>query len=346
MSARLFRYSILLSMIFVMALCGCTSNSSSPPVVEDTSASGAAGQAAGGALSGSEANGTLAKLGTSPSVLFAALSGLGNLIPNAWASSACPTFKTASGSGCTDSGTTMWLDYSDCSFGSSAATWSGVQAITRISGAAVTCGTFPTPASSGTLLRQYVTSVSGNTPGSVTITSSFGTVATVDDVSSNLSNFDGDTFPEITSSPSGGGYGALVIFGASGTRTALELKHRIYVSGSYDHSLTQGAGGPLAVTETAGATSRTVSGSLIVYHNLLKVIGTATFNTVIHSDDCCQPTGGSISTKFDKGANVNPTVAGELFVGKTETLTFTGCGTATYTSPAGVTTDVKVSRCF
>lgn len=336
------RHSVVLFAISMVAIMGCTKTDTTSGT-EDTSASGAAGQAAGGALSASEANGTLAMGMKRPqSSLFAALSSFGNLIPNAWASSSCPTYKTASGSGCTQgSGTPgyLWLDYSDCNFGVFDATWNGVQAIINGAGTA-TCGTFPTPTPTNILYRQIVSAVSGTTPGTATVTSSFGTTATIDNASTtpgSLGNFDEQIYP----SSINGGWGDAVTFGAGGIRTSVQIGQHIYTT-LFDHTIM----GSLTVTETAGATSRTLSGNLTVYHNLLKVVGNATFNNVVHSDSCCQPISGSIKTTFASGTIVPATVAGRLIVGLSETLTFTGCGTGTYVSPTGTTTNVTLSRCF
>jgi hypothetical protein len=235
----------------------------------------------------------------------------------------------------------MWLNYSDCSFGAGQQTWTGTKALIASTGS-VACGSFPAVAgSSGTLTRQFVAAASSTTPATASVTlGSTGDSIVMDDASSNLSNYNGDTIATVVN----GGYGQQVTF-SSGARTALTLDRRIYVSGKYDHSLE----GSLSISETAGASQRTVTGSVTMYHNLLKIIGTAQFNSVVHSDTCCQPISGSITTTFSAattGNQVAPTTAGAKLVGKSETLTFTGCGTATLQDTRGNTSNVTISRCF
>jgi len=341
-----------LSCLVVTAATGCGSGaaSSSSSASEDTSASGAAAGAAGGALSGSGSSGSQAFImpqghKTLISSIQNQLNSAFNLMNDAFASTSCPTYKstTTGTNGCTTSGSTMWLNYSGCVFAASgSATWTGTQAIIASAGSTnPSCGTFPTPAAGGTLTRQMVTAASSITPSTATIVSSFGTTATIDNSSSNLSNFNNDTIAAL--SGANGGYGEQVSFNSSGARSGITLAERIVVSGTLDHSIT----GSLTVTETAGASTRTITGSVKVYHNLLKVIGTATFNSVTHSDSCCYPNGGSISTVYSAGSNVSATTAGSKLVGNTETLTFSStCGSVTFVSTSGVSATVTLSRCF
>jgi hypothetical protein len=231
----------------------------------------------------------------------------------------------------------MWLDYDSCNFTKSGTTWSGTQAIIMSSGAAA-CGTFPNPGANGNLIRQFVHGPGVTTPWAAAITSRYSTVGFIDDKTANLSNFNGDTLATIVN----GGYGDKTEFGASGERTGLTIAHRIYIVGSYDHSLY----GSLSISETAGAATRTISGTIDVYHNKLKVIGQSTFNNVVHSDTCCLPISGSITTLFNQGTAPPDSALGQAAVGKSETLTFTGCGTADLTSYDGSTRSVALSRCY
>jgi len=337
MNSPLQRSLTLALVFFSVALtnCGQANTSDSANAALDSSASGAAAGAVGGALSNSSSGGTQAAMKfTMPQSLFATLRQNLSPMPQAMASLFCPTFRSQSNQ-CTVSGSTMWLNYSACTF-AGAAEWNGTQAITMSSGTA-TCGAFPNPGDSGTLYRQYVTAPGSNTPGEVTLTAG-GTQGIVDDASPNLANFDNDTLTAINANS---GYGAAVTFGANGARSAIAVGHHIAVTGEFDHSVI----GNLSISENPGAASRTVSGSVKVYHNLLKVIGTATFSGVVHNDICCLPVSGQISTVYSAGTNVQPTNAGSKLVGQTETLTFTGCGTATL-ELAGVTTNVTLKRCF
>jgi hypothetical protein len=186
-----------------------------------------------------------------------------------------------------------------------------------------------------------VQSSGASTPGSVTLTTNDGAVGTIDDASANLANFDGDSIA--TDNPDSG-YGAAVEF-SGGARTQVTVDHHLSVSGVFDHSVT----GTLSVSETAGASQRTVTGSLTVYHNLLRVVGTSVFNNVVHSNDCCLPISGTITTTFAAGSNPStpPTKLGAPMIGKSETLTFSStCGTATLVSYDGTTTNVALDRCF
>lgn len=327
----------------LMVGCGAqnANNTSSSGSSADESASGAVAGAVGGTLSSSGSNGTQAyyqwKSQQSPVRGFWALVEQAARPASAMASNFCPTFATT-GTGCQTSGSSMWLTYNDCTF-AGVAEWTGVQEISMSSGNA-SCGTFPKPSSGGTLYRQIVQSAGSSTPGSAQIVADNWT-ATLDDASSNLDNFDGDTLSTINN----GGYGAAVSFNGSGdTRSGIEIGHHISVQGVFDHTVY----GSLTISETSGNSTRTVSGSVTVYHNLMRVVGTSTLSNVVHSDICCLPTEGTITTTFAAGSNLNkpPTALGQLFVGKSESLQFTGCGTAVYTSPSGTTSNVTLHRCF
>jgi hypothetical protein len=102
--------------------------------------------------------------------------------------------------------------------------------------------------------------------------------------------------------------------------------------------------GQVSVAETLGATSRTVTGNVTVYHNILRVKGNSVFNAVTYSDVCCVPTGGSITTTFTATSQSGAT--GKAYDGKTETISFTGCGTATITGTDGKSTNVTLDHCY
>lgn len=321
----------------VVFLDGCGSSTpASSSAAEDNSASGAIAGAIGGALSGTSASGTQAFIAPRSSSMLATFSRALDFLPEANAASPlCPTFKSTTG--CAASSTSMWLTYSECGFGGNNQ-WNGVLALIDSAGSP-SCGTFPKPTGgNGTLTRQYATASSSSTPGSATVTTVSGAVTTIDDATANLANFDNDTI----SAFEGAGYGAQVTF-ASGARTQIEIGHHISVPNSFDHSLS----GTLSVSETAGASSRTVSGTMTLYHNLLKVEGVATISNVVHTDGCCLPTSGTISILYKAGLNVNPTTAGQKYVGNTETLTFSStCGQATVAAVDGSSSTVSLNRCF
>ena len=316
--------------LIILATSGCAKSTSSTTSssTDDTSASGTAASAASGALSASSSAGTIAML--HPSSPWEAL------IPSAFASNACPTFKTAAGAGCTQSSNSLWLTYNACSNGSSSATWSGTQLLQKNSGTA-TCGSFPLPVASGNLIRQMVTAASSTTPSTATRTNAAGKVVTIDDATANLGNFDNVSISSIAN----GGYGEQINFTGL-VRSSITIARRFYTA-SYDHSIT----GTLTVSEGSSATSRTLNGTITIYHNLLQVIGTSTFTSVAHSDGCCTPTSGTITTTFSAGANVAPATAkGLAMVGKTETLKITACGAGTLTATDGTVTTVAMNNCF
>ncbi len=318
--------TVLTAITIAAGLSGCGKANNSDATT-DTSTSGMAASAVGGALTGSAASGTQARLNSKRPILFSAL------VPEAIASSLCPTFRSTDAN-CSVSSGSMWLNYSGCSF-AGYATWTGVQQLSMSSGAA-TCGTFPNPGANGTLYRQFVSSVGGSTPGSLSLVGARDS-AVIDNSSANLSNFDGATIATIHN----GGYGSAVSFDSAGKRSALLIGQHITLSGVYDHSLS----GSLTLTESAS--QRAVNGQVKLYHNLLKVVATSSFTSVVHTDLCCWPVGGSISTVYSAGANVSPTVLGARLVGKSETLSFSGvCGSGTLTNADGASAEVSFNRCF
>ena len=315
--------------------CGAGSSTAS---VQDSSVSGVAASSAGGALSASSANGTLLAISKN-SVLRRGFF----LISSAYAAitPTCPTFGTT-GTGCSTSGNSLFLTYSDCSYFGSAATLSGYQALTRGSGGVATCGNFPLPAANGTFTRQIVEGASGassTTPGTLTLVTSVGTEVTVDHATANLGNFNGDTISALSNS----GYGNQITYNGSQARSAATIKQRLVISGSLDHSVS----GSVTIAETTSTSStRILSGSLTVYHNLLKIVGTATFKNVTHSNSCCLPISGNITTTFAAGSNVAATPDGAIYIGKSETLDITGCGSANFTDINGTVTNVSLDRCI
>ena len=326
-----FQTSPLISILASVIITGCAATATSTTSngnAEDNSASGAAASAATSAVGGSSSTGTVA--------FQKGFNLIDYFIPNALANTACPTPLTI-GAGCANSAGNMWLTYSGCNIGVGAATWTGVQLISKSSGVS-TCGIFPPVAAASTISRQAVTASAGTTPGSMTRVSPFGTSETIDDASTKLSNFNGDA---VTANV-GTGFGTVVTFNGAGLRTGVNIAQRIFTS-VFDHTIV----GSLAVVEgSTSAATRLINGSIAVYHNKLRVIGTAVFTNVVHSLTCCQPIGGSVTTTFAAGGSVAPTIPGALIVGHSETLAFTGCGTATYTAPSGTVSTVNLSHCF
>lgn len=342
------KFLVYILAAFLLILPGCSSKDGGTTTgnpKEDTSASGLAAQAVGGALSSSSEDGLQAFYQSSPSRSVAdsqKLEQILSLVPQAEAAGLCPTFLSPSGTKChaDTANSTLYLRYNQCTFGSGRTTWTGYQALIMSAGTPA-CGTFPNPGAGGELIRRFVKNLTG-TPvaGKMLIRSSYGTIGTIDHETANLGNFDGVTITAAV----GSGYGMKVGFNGSGARSSLVMQHRIAVAGVFDHSID----GSLTVSEASGsATQRTVSGTVTVYLNRLQVIGTSTFTGVVHKNICCQPVGGTIETTFSAGANVTPTTMGSLMVGKTETLKFNGtCGEAELTKYDGTTETVELSRCF
>lgn len=323
-----------LPLILLLALpAGCSLKSTSGttsgnPLVEDSSASGAVAGLIGGALSQSSASAVQAR--TDPG-----RSRLPWILPEAIAAGFCPTFATAAGTTCTATGSTIWLRYLACSFAASNAQWTGNLSLAMSSGSA-SCGTFPNPGASGSLYLQFVSGFGSTTPSKGFVTSAYGTAVAIDDETADLGNFDNVTVAAIRN----GGYGVRVNYAADGSRSGALFARRVYAS-TFDHSIR----GSISISETVGGSSRTASGSISVYHNGVRVVGTSTFSGIVHSNVCCLPVSGRISTSFAAGSNVAPTAIGATLVGLTETLDITGCGTGTWTKANGETAQVSLSRC-
>jgi hypothetical protein len=332
--------SFSLSVFFALTLmsCGGGTGTGNPELTEDSSTSGAVAGAAGNALSNSSSSGTLAMLDFGKKETFwAKTRSTLDFLPEALASTSCPLYSSASGAGCVASSHTMWLNYSDCSFSGSAAVWHGTQALTMSAGTA-SCGTFPNPGANQTLSRQLVAFSGSSTPLAATVNSKYGTVTVIDDASANLKNFNGDTIAPFLN----GGYGSQVTFNNAGLRSSIHLSYRMASDLIFDQSIN----GNLTISDATPALgSQTINGTITVYHNSLQVIGSSKFTDVVHTDGCCVPTSGTIQTTFSQGA-VAPTALGSLAVGKTETLTLTGCGTGTLTSYDGTVTNVALTRCY
>jgi len=346
--------AVVLFALLGLSACGTKSNSSplTPPAEgasEDVSTSGTVASSIGGALSASSPQGTLAtSQALEPKELLEAEDDASHFKPEATSPtvSSCPSFRTLAGPTCTSSKDTLWYSYKSCSFGSSDVARTGVQALTvEGDSTAVACGKFPHHLANNSVTSQYVTAVSATTPGTATITTKSGAIATIDHATLDLNNFDTGTkiSPNV-----GTGYGSVVQY-AVGVRRSLDFAQHVYVKNSGGHVVLDNStytSKPLTVNETNGVSSRSVSGTVTTYHNLLKVIGVSTLSALVHHDDCCFPVSGSIKTEFTAGNHVQPTTAGSLLVGKSETLTLTGCGTATLTDTTGKTTAVTLSRCM
>jgi hypothetical protein len=196
----------------------------------------------------------------------------------------------------------------------------------------IACGALPTV---GTVSYQFVSAAGGTgLPATATRNSSFATAVTIDHASLNLNNYQGDA---ITTGMSGG-YGNSVTWNGS-VRNVVTIRQRVFAH-AFDYSIS----GSLAVMESSGAGTRTVSGTLTTYDNRQTVEGTTSFQSVVYQDGCCVPVGGAVSTLFGTTSG-SSTSAGALN-GKTETLQFNGCGSGTLKATNGVSLPVSLSECL
>jgi hypothetical protein len=310
----------LMNMILLATACGKSSSDSS---TEDSSTSGTVASAVGGAANGSS-GGTLAFLSIDHKSESKMAAVLDLLYPMhaANASVSCPTIASG-GSSCAVSGTTESLTYASCSFGCSAAVWNGSQ-IVNFSGATPTCGSaFPTGMSSVT-----------RTFGSGTTRTSASGVEVAVDSAGSYQAVDGNTY-------SGG---ELVSF-SGGVRSGITINGLNIWSPVFHHSLTTNAGvGGSPIVISGGNTI--TSGAVITFHNLARVKASSSFANVGFSTGCCTPTSGTITTSFSTINGVTPTALGTRLAGTSESLTFTGCGTATYSGIDGTAGAVTLGHCF
>jgi len=92
------------------------------------------------------------------------------------------------------------------------------------------------------------------------------------------------------------------------------------------------------LTVTGVGSSRVVSGTVTVQHNLIEAVSTTTFSNVSYGDTaCCFPTEGSVTTVYQRG-----------LVGKTEKISFGGgaCGETTLTDNKGTTESLTLAHCL
>ena len=81
---------------------------------------------------------------------------------------------------------------------------------------------------------------------------------------------------------------------------------------------------------------------LTVYQNALHLIGKSHIKDLVFNDSCCTPVGGSITTQLTSGSRVAPMEAAAALVGKSETLTFDGCGSAQLRDSAGHRSQIPI----
>lgn len=152
---------------------------------------------------------------------------------------------------------------------------------------------------------------------------------------------------DATVTPAPGNGGVVLTCGSGGCATGASLAiNGSHLTGTvtlpggqartlWDHSVSTGASG---LTVTTSGSSRTVSGTVTVQHNILKYTAQATLNNVTYGDaSCCFPTAGSLTTKYSSGQHA----------GKSESLAFTAiCGEATLTTASGQTMAYTLQHCL
>ena len=154
-----------------------------------------------------------------------------------------------------------------------------------------------------------------------------------------------DTTGSVTAANGTAYSGGSTVSFASGVRTQIAISGLNLTSLLFRHSLTTSAGvGGSALTLTGGNTIN--SGAVVTFHNLAKMKAVSSFSNVMLTPGCCTPTSGTISTTFSTISGVTPTALGVALNGTTETLSFTGCGTATYSGLDGTSGPVTLGHCF
>lgn len=243
--------------------------------------------------------------------------------PTALSGNTCPVVTAASG--CSNVSGGVSLSYGNCSYGQNSGTRYG--SLSFIS-AGLTCGGSATMPSSA--IQQYGWGSSQTSSNEVT--------TGIDDLSTNLLNFDSQTIAPLT----GSAYGVNVTYSGN-TPTAMTISRRVATRSASDFSVNSQGGGSIAIS--GGVV--TASG-VTIYDNRLWIVGTASTSDLTYSATCCFPVGGTITTAFVAGTTATtPQPGGLLYTGKSETLTFTGCGTATLKdAPTQQTTNLAFTHCF
>jgi hypothetical protein len=300
--------TLIAANLSLIAVTGCAKSSDSAAASEDTSSSGSVASAIGGANSGSTAGGTMS-MNEKKQSYFDVDQFIASLNPiaNAHASTACGTLTSTALTNCLGSHSAS-ITYNDCSFGSSTATWNG----------------------SVNFACPNATSITREVTNGTTRSNSYGSVVTIN--TSNLAVYNSNT------ALTGGG---TTIDTNAGTMTINGVQMIGVNSGKtiYNHVITSSA-----LTRAVTGVGTVVNGTVTTYHNLARVTGTATVTNLTFVSGCCTPTSGTISTVFQTTNGYAALLSG--FNGATETLTFTACGTATYTGPEGLSGTVALANCI
>jgi hypothetical protein len=320
-------FSVAASVALLASACGPKNVASTAASTEDSSVSGSVGETVGGAFNGS-ANGQQAFQEIPVTRWYWSFLFGSDVLASTMG--VCPTVSSAT-TGCTVSTSggapLATLTYSNCSFSGSQAVWNGSLDLLFPAGTSVSCGgSFPASIT-GNVVRSFGT-------GTVR-TSASGVAVTVDTVGTQNA-IDGHLYS-----------GGAVVHFSGGTRDSLTLEGvNLIASGKFNHTLTTAPVGSSSTPLVISGGSVINSGSVTTFHNLAKVVATTTFNNVGFSTGCCTPTSGTLSTTFATEVGTTPSALGAKLVGTTETLSFTGCGTGTYSGIDGTPGPVTLGHCF
>jgi hypothetical protein len=376
--------TVLTGVLFV-AGCNNAPQTGTSGAVEDMSTSGTVAAVLGGALAFSDSGGTFAlnDFSRRPSRLGPIEQILNSLPSAVAASNTCPTLKSTTG--CANSGANFNLTFgatgTSCSFAAAATTpaptWSGYMQ-TIAAGTTAACGTFPAVANITTFSRQFTNS-GFSAPGVGSRTAVSGTVVTIDDTNNNTAgtptgslgtnhftanttanafgNFDGDVFP--TTPIAGCTAGCSQVTFASGVRTQISFLHHLSANGAFlefdQTTFTGTLSGtpaitptitPIAIATDSAGTRTITAGTVTTFNNLANVYGVSTLENLVFNNQCCTPISGTISTRFAAGQAAANALTAFYVTGISETLTFSGCGTAVLTSTTGTASQVNINHCF
>lgn len=210
---------------------------------------------------------------------------------------------------------------SSCSNGVRTITWNSC---TVAAGTQTMTGGWTETYSSNTCATTSSNTMTRTTTGS-TSTHSSGATVTTD--TNGGTTYDNTTIPNT---------GTTVTFGASTNTIVINGTHRVKTSAAgskvFEHYITSSG---LTHSGTLAAGTRSISGTVTVYHQLAKYKAVNTLSSVSWgSASCCYPTSGTVST----------TLSGSLS-GTTTTQFTATCGQATFTDTSGAQSTITLTQC-
>lgn len=240
-----------------------------------------------------------------------------NFFTPALAATACPTVATG-----TCDGAVMTLNYDDCSFGNSTATWNGSQLLTFTNGSCT-----------NNILTSDVT-FKRTFGADTTRTSSSGIVVTVD--TTNNSGYLVSKSGGITVDSNGLDERTITINGVHITAdktftTKAGTEKTVTV---WDHTVSSA---PLLVTKSSSNfIIEPSTAAITVQHNLAEYTATCVISEALtYISNCCHPTSGTWSCSLSGSKSGS------------ETLSYgPSCGAATYTNSDGAVSNVTLTHCL